>query len=55
MLKLTAFIPYEIIIIYTECGARAYGNCKVVRAARVQRLGNQTHNYKMDYFQKCTI
>ena len=41
MLKLTAFIPYEIITIYTECGARTYGNCKVVRAARVQRGGGR--------------
>ena len=28
-------IHYEIIIIYTECGTRAYVNCIVVRAVRV--------------------
>ena len=36
MLKLTTFIHYEIIIIYTKCGARAYANCMGVRAVRVR-------------------
>ena len=37
MSKLTAFIHYKIIIIYTERGARAYVNCIAVRAVRVRR------------------
>ena len=36
MLKLTTFIHYEITIIYTKCGARAYANCMGVRAVRVR-------------------
>ena len=36
MLKLTTFIHYEIITIYTKCGARAYANCMGVRAVRVR-------------------
>ena len=37
MLRLITFIHYEIIIMYTECGACAYANCIVVRAVRVRR------------------
>ena len=36
MLKLTTFIHYEITIIYTKCGARAYTNRIGVRAVRVR-------------------
>ena len=37
MLKRTTFMHYEIILIYTKCGAHAYANCMGVRAVRVQR------------------
>ena len=36
MLKLTTFIHYEVIIIYTNCGVRAYANRMGVRAVRVR-------------------
>ena len=36
MLKLTTFIHYEIIIIYTKCRVRAYANRMGVCAARVR-------------------
>ena len=36
MLKLTTFIHYEIIIIYTKCGVLAYANRMSVRAVRVR-------------------
>ena len=37
MLRLITFIHCEIIIMYTECGARAYANCIGVRAVRAVR------------------
>ena len=36
MLKLTTFIHYEIIMIYTKSGIGAYTNCMGVRAVRVR-------------------
>ena len=48
MLRLITFIHYEIIIMYTECGACAYANYIFVRAVRVRRrqINNATffHN-----------
>ena len=36
MLKLTTFIHYKIIMIYTKSGIGAYTNCMGVRAVRVR-------------------
>ena len=36
MLKLTTFIQYEIIIIYTKSSVGAYTNCMGVRAVRMR-------------------
>ena len=47
MFKLTTFIPYEIIIIYTVCSARAYADCMIVRACECEG-----DNYTVQHYNK---
>ena len=55
MFKLTTFIHYEILLIYTKCGARVYANCIVVRAAHGNFRWNSLWSFHAFLSSECRV